>query len=101
VPKSARFKFIALAAVVLLQACMYLPRTTQTFDPECRVVANHMVLQEVQLGAIQRCSNEGCVALIVGAGVTAVASAIISGTIVVVGNIAYWLERRAECLKIQ
>jgi hypothetical protein len=96
-----RFKVPALAAVVLLQACAYVPRTTQAFDPECRVIANHMVLQEVQLGAIQHCSNEGCVALIVGAGVTAVASVLISGTIVVVGNIAYWLERRAECLKVQ
>lgn len=100
-PKSACFRFLALAAVVLLQACMVVPRTTQTFDPECRAVANHMVLEQVQLGAIQHCSNEGCVALIIGAGVAAVASVIISGTIVVVGNVAYWLERRAECLRVQ
>lgn len=97
--KSARVRFLALAAAFLLQACMVVPRTMQTFDPECRTVANQMVLEEVQLGAIQHCSNEGCVALIIGAGVAAVASVIISGTIVVVGNVAYWFERRAGCLK--
>ena len=100
-PKSLRFKFTALAAVVLLQACVFVPRTTQVFDLECRVVANHMVLQEVQLASIQRCANEGCIALIVSAGVATVASVIISGTIVVVGNIAYWFERRAGCLKTE
>ena len=101
VPKNPRLKFLVLAALVLLQACMYVPRTTQVFDPECQAVANHMVLQEVQLAAIQRCSNEGCVALIVAAGVITVASVIISGTIVVAGNIAYWLERRAGCLNAE
>lgn len=100
-PKSHCFKFIALAAVALLQACVYVPRTAQVFDPECRGVANHMVLQEVQLASIQRCANEGCIALIVSAGVATVASVIISGTIVVVGNIAYWLERRAGCLRAE
>ena len=98
--KNPRFKFLVPALVVLLQACVYVPRTTQVFDRECQVVANHLVLQEVQLAAIQRCSNEGCVALIVGAGITAVASAIVSGTIVVAGNVVYWLERRAGCLAV-
>ncbi|HEY9066281.1 MAG TPA: hypothetical protein VIO33_14950 [Burkholderiaceae bacterium] len=100
-PKTARFVLPAFAAAVLLQACVYVPRNTQTFDRDCQVVANHLVLQEVQVGAIQRCANEGCVALIVAAGVTAVASVIISGTIVVVGNVAYWLERKAGCLKVE
>lgn len=90
-----------LAGVVLLQACVYVPRTTQVFDPECRIMANHMVLQEVQLAAIQHCANEGCIALIVSAGVATVASVIVSGTIIVVGNIAYWFERRAGCLKAE
>ena len=99
-PKKPRFDFLLVALAFLLQACVYVPRTTQVFDPECQVVANHMVLQEVQLGAIQRCANEGCIALIIGAGVTAVASAIISGTIVIAGNVAFWLERRTGCFKI-
>lgn len=83
--------------LLLLQACMVLPRTTQVFDPECQVVSNHMVLDVVQVAAIQQCANQGCVALIVGAGVVSAASAVISGTIVVAGNIAYWFEKQTQC----
>lgn len=88
---------LTLVTLCLLQACMYLPRTTQVFDAECQVISNHMVLQEVQVAAIQRCANEGCIALIVAAGIVTVASVVISGTIVVAGNVAYWFERRSQC----
>jgi len=90
---------VVVAWLALLQACIYVPRTTQVFDPECQIVANHMVLEEVQVAAIQGCSNQGCVALVVGAGMVSAASAIISGTIVVTGNVAYWFERKAYCRK--
>lgn len=81
----------------LLAACVYVPRTTQVYDSECRVMANHMILEGGQVAAIQHCENQGCVALIVGAGVVTAATVIVSGSIVVVGNIAYWLERKARC----
>jgi hypothetical protein len=77
---------------------VYVPRTTQFYDRDCRVVARHMVLEEVQVASINRCANDGCVALIVGASAVTAVSAIVSGTIVVAGNVVYWFERRAQCL---
>ena len=68
-------QLLMLGLVAMLQACMYLPRTTQVFDPECQVVSNHMVLEGVQVAAIQHCANQGCIALIVGASVFTAASA--------------------------
>jgi hypothetical protein len=88
---------VALAAV--LSACVYVPRTTQVFDADCRVMANHMVLEGGQVAAIQHCENQGCVALIVGASLVTAATVIVSGTIVVVGNIAYWFETKARCMQ--
>ena len=81
----------------LLSACVYVPRTTQVYDLECKVMVNHMVLEGAQLAAIQRCENQGCVALIVSASVITAATVIVSGSIVVIGNIAYWFERKARC----
>ncbi len=95
--KNIPLRIIVLALVTLLEACMYIPISTQVFDPECQVVANHMVLQEVQIAAIHQCANQGCIVLIVGASAVTAASVIISGTIVITGNIAYWFERRAQC----
>lgn len=92
-------RLFVLGLLALLQACMVVPRTTQMFDPECQVVANHMVLQAVQLAAIHQCANQGCIALIVGAGIVTAASIVVSGSIVVAGNIAYWFEKQSQCRK--
>jgi hypothetical protein len=90
-------KFALILIIAFLQACMYVPRTTQVYDQECQVLANHMVLREVQVAAIHQCANQGCIALVVGASAVTAASVLISGTIVIAGNIAYWFERRAQC----
>jgi len=86
-----------MSVATLLSACVYVPRTTQIYDPECRVMANHMVLEGGQVAAIQRCENQGCLALVVGAGVVTAATLIVSGSIVIIGNVAYWLERKQQC----
>ena len=91
---------LAASVSVLLAGCVYVPRTTQVFDPECRVMVNHMTLEGGQVAGIQHCENQGCLALIVGASAVTAATVIISGTIVVVGNVAYWFERKAHCRSV-
>jgi hypothetical protein len=93
-------RFLAVSIATLLAACVYVPRTTQVYDFECRTMANHMVLEGGQVAAIAHCENQGCIALIVGAGVVTAATVIVSGSIVVVGNIAYWFERKARCQSV-
>ena len=85
--------------VPLLQSCIVVPRTIEVYDPECQVVARHMDLQTVQVGYISRCSNESCAALVVAAAATVTVTAIISGSIVVIGNTAYWFQKQGRCLR--
>jgi len=87
----------ATSACAALQACVYLPSTFEVYDRECQVVARHMTLQEVQVGAIGGCQNQSCIALVVAVAATTAASVIVSGSIVIVGNIAYWMERQSTC----
>lgn len=86
-----------MAWALTLGGCLYLPRTIEIHDPDCHVVARHMVLQEVQVATIMGCANEGCVTLVVAAAATAAVSAVISGSIVVAGNTVYWFESRGQC----
>ena len=91
-------KASVLAFVLLLQGCVFLPVTVEAYDPACRVVQRQMTLQPVQLAAISGCGNGGCAALLGGAGVTAAASLVVSGSIAIIGNVVYWLERQgASC----
>ena len=92
----------ALAGVVfsslVVGGCVIVPVTIEGYDPDCRVVTRHMELATVQVATLRNCGGgQGCEAFVlVGLGVT-VASAIVSGSIVTVGNVAYWAEHRADC----
>jgi hypothetical protein len=89
---------IAVAAVaLLLQACVFLPRSTAVYDEDCQMEARHMVLEMQQVGYFGGCANDGCAMLLVAAGVVTAATAVVSGSIVVAGNIVYWFERRTTC----
>ena len=95
---SLRTAFTAMLAGALASGCVIVPVTTEEYDADCQVVTHHMQLQAVQVAEINHCSNQSCGAVVIaGLGVTA-ASAIVSGSIVVIGNMAYWAERRANCV---
>ncbi|HEY0823298.1 MAG TPA: hypothetical protein VGD76_05870 [Ramlibacter sp.] len=90
-------RLLAGGAVLLLAGCVLVPRTVHHYDAECRVTVRHMELQPVQIASIQHCANDGCLVLLAAAGATAAASAVISGSITIVGNVVYWLERQGSC----
>jgi hypothetical protein len=92
-------RLLAAASVLALQACIFLPRTAEVYDADCQIAARHMVLQPVQVASISGCNNQGCAILLAASGVTAAASAIISGSIVVAGNAVYWLEKQGRCVR--
>ena len=88
----------AALTCLALAGCIVLPVTVEGYDSQCQVVTHHMELQAVQIGAIQHCGNQACAGLVLVAGGLAAGSALISGSIVLIGNVAYWAERRAGCL---
>lgn len=87
----------ALLAVPVLSACIVVPRTVMTYDPACRMVAREMTLQAVQVASIGGCANQACVTLVAAAAITGLASTVVSGSIAVVGNAVYWIERQGQC----
>ncbi len=93
----ARHPLLAVLVALLLQACIYVPKTTEVYDTDCQVVTKKMTLQPVQIAAFGGCSDGGCAALLVAAGATAAASAVISGSIVITGNVVYWFEKQGRC----
>ena len=87
-----------LAVMTLaLQACVFVPRTTEVYDFDCRVSSRQMDLQAVEIGGLGRCHGRECGVILVAVGATAAASAVVSGSIVVVGNVVYWLEKQGRC----
>lgn len=92
-------RLAGVATVVCLQACVVVPRTTTVYDEDCQLHARQMVLDMHQVGYFAGCTNQGCAALLVTAGVVTAATAVVSGSIAVVGNIVYWFERQGQCAR--
>lgn len=82
----------------VLGGCLFLPQSTTRYDPGCGILENHMTLQAYQVAAFGGCRNEGCAELLVLAGAVSAASFVVSGSVVVVGEVVYWLEAKGRCL---
>lgn len=93
-----RWVLIALT-LASLAACVVVPRTVEVYDEACRVHVKQMTLEAAQIGRFGGCYNEGCLALLVATGAVAAASAVVSGSIAVVGNIVYWAEKQGRCVR--
>jgi len=88
----------ALLLAALGGGCIYVPQTTEFYDADCQITVRHMELQVEEVGGFGRCRNEGCVALLAAMGAVSATTAVISGSIVVSGNIVYWFEKRGQCI---
>ena len=98
-PALARRAATALAALaaVLLGGCIVVARTADVYDPTCRTYVKQVVLEAEVIGAIGHCSNDGCAVMLASMGIVSAASAVVSGSVAVIGNIVYWAERQGRC----
>jgi len=91
----------AVLACTLLSSCVVVPVTVAGYDPDCRIITHHMELKARQDDPTIRCGNStdspACRQWLGEVIVTAAGSAIVSGSIVVVGNVIYWAEERVGC----
>lgn len=89
--------FAFVAALTLLSGCIYLPRTTTIYNSQCQTQQRQMHLEPQQIGTILGCQDAGCTGALIAFGAVTAATAIVSGSIVLVGNMVYWLEERGVC----
>lgn len=87
--------FLGLAA--LLQGCVFFPHTTTVYDEACRIETKQMTLRAEQFGYFASCSGNQCASMLVVIGAITAGSAVVSGSIVVIGNAVYWLEKQGKC----
>lgn len=91
-------KALLPCAVLLLPACVFVPRTVEVYDSDCNVASRQMYIEPVEIGDFLDCSDESCAQLLVALGAVAASSVVVSGSIVIVGNAVYWFEKQGRCL---
>jgi hypothetical protein len=91
----------AAAALLALSACIMVPRTDHVYDEDCQIYVKRMTLETQQVADFAAgCRNgDGCAAMLVVIGAVTVTSAVVSGSIVVIGNVVYWAEKQDRCIR--
>ena len=85
-----------MLSALLLAGCVT-PRVVHVYDPKCQVMTRKVELTVEKVQAMDACSNHECVAQVIGGAVSLVASSIVSGSVALVGNVAFWMEKSANC----
>lgn len=94
-------KTIAIVTSLFISGCVYYPQKIEYYDAQCGITAKKLVLETKDMK--DACSHpnsddpagKACLAGIIS---MSAVSAIVSGSIVVVGSTVYWLEKEGRCI---
>lgn len=87
-----------LLATVMLSGCVFFPRTTPSYTGDCQIVEQRLTLDSVpvRLGS-GGCTGEACLLILAVYGGVTAGTAVVSGSVVLIGNTLYWLEKKGRC----
>jgi hypothetical protein len=96
------FVCLFIMTLLCLSGCAFYPKVADEQNTECHLVSKKLtvdvvVLQDISSADLGGASGEGLVVLLAGTAVVAVGSAIISGSITLVGNTIHWIEQEGTC----
>ena len=93
-------RLVTVTLSVMLSSCMVVPRTVTSYNQDCKVQERRITLEVKAVRQLANCVNGAdCAGLLAIYGIVASASAVVSGSIAVVGNVGYWAERQGQCSK--
>jgi hypothetical protein len=93
-----RLPTVALSlSAFLLAGCAASVKVVNVYDPKCQINIRKVTASVEQVRALDACSNEQCVAQVLEVAVSSIAAPIVAGSVAVVGNVVYWLEKAATC----
>lgn len=96
-----RFGLILL--ITQLHACVVVPKKVASYDSACKVALQKITLdvEHMESDTQWHCTNDNCAwdisAEIAEAVFTTATSAVVAGSIALVGNTVYWLESEGNC----
>ncbi len=87
---------LLVLGTIALSGCVS-TKVVHVYDEKCQMMTRKMELTLEKAEALDACSNHECIAQIVGGAVTLAASTVVSGSVALVGNVAFWLEKSSNC----
>ena len=96
IPSRSTASFGLTHSILLLSGCVT-PNVVHVYDPKCQIMTRKVELTLQKVQALDACSNHECAAQVLGGAVSLAASTVVSGSVALVGNVAFWLEKSVNC----
>lgn len=99
-PVAGSLRAFLILSAFTIAGCVFVPRQATSFNEDCQIVQRHLKLDVALLTdkPPTNCSKkDDCVAMLALYAGLAAGSAVVSGSIVMVGNTVYWLEEQGRC----
>jgi hypothetical protein len=94
--RTLRTLSLSIVAAAASFGCAY-PRTIHVYDEACQITARKMVLDVADVNPGHKCHADDCIGQLVFEAALLATSTVVSGSIVVAGNVVYWLEKKRNC----
>lgn len=83
----------------LTAGCLFTTEVVTRYDAECQIEVRHVVLNSHPFDLVlpQPCNDELCLYLLAGEALLVPVSAVVSGSVVLIGNTVFWMEKHGRC----
>ncbi|PCI06638.1 MAG: hypothetical protein COB77_06445 [Gammaproteobacteria bacterium] len=85
---------LLLSLLFIMLSCAFQPVVLAHDGSDYQIRYKPFVIKQSGLSQVQHCQNESCIAALI----SIVLSVIIAGSVVVVSNVVFCLEKEGECL---
>ena len=93
---SLRASVPLLICVIPLAGCVT-PRVVHVYDEKCQLMTRRVDLSIEKARELEACLRYDCAANVLGVALAFTATAVVSGSVALVGNTAFWLQKTANC----
>ncbi len=84
-------------AALALSGCLVLPKVDMNQPVPCPMTSREVTLDVVQMAGVGPCRQHDCLLQLTAGTVIFAVSAVVSGSVALVGNTLYWIERTGKC----
>jgi hypothetical protein len=91
--------FLSAMCTFYLSSCAFIPviADKQPYYQQCDMITKKLTLVATEVGTLESCENGDLQECIIGSGILASASYIVSGSLVLMGNTLHWSEYKLSC----
>jgi len=91
-------KFASIVGVALLiSGCIYYPKRVEVYDSDCNIRTRKLTLGVIGSNSVPSCSGGNAGACLAAIAAVGPVTAVVSGSIVVIGNTLYYMEKEGPC----